>query len=71
LFTTAIDMIQTLSAAAAVGAGELKRTMQRYLKPALLICDLCCALRYVELADLGIWSARRTRKTCSTYSEPP
>lgn len=37
LFTTAINMIQTLSAAAAVGAGELQHVMQRYLKPALLI----------------------------------
>ena len=37
LFTTAIDIIHTLSAAAA--AGDLKRAMQRYLKPALLICD--------------------------------
>ena len=31
LFTTAIDIIHTLSAAAATGS--LKRTMQRYLKP--------------------------------------
>ena len=37
LFTTAIDIIHTLSVAAA--AGDLKRAMQRYLKPALLICD--------------------------------
>ena len=37
LFTTAIDIIHTLSAAAA--AGDLKRAMHRYLKPALLICD--------------------------------
>jgi DNA replication protein DnaC len=39
LFTTAVDIIHTLSAAHAVGAGALKRTMSRYLKPALLICD--------------------------------
>jgi DNA replication protein DnaC len=39
LFTTAVDIIHTLSAAIAVGAGALKRTMQRYLKPALLIVD--------------------------------
>lgn len=39
LFTTAVDIIHTLSAAHALGAGALKRAMQRYLKPALLICD--------------------------------
>ncbi|MGH8144284.1 MAG: ATP-binding protein [Steroidobacteraceae bacterium] len=38
-FTTAIDIIHTLSAA--TGAGDLKRTMQRYLKPSLLLIDLC------------------------------
>lgn len=37
LFTTAIDIIHTLSAAAATG--NLKRAMQRYLKPALIIVD--------------------------------
>jgi DNA replication protein DnaC len=37
LFTTAIDIIHTLSAAAATG--NLKRAMQRYLKPALVIVD--------------------------------
>lgn len=37
LFTTAIDIIHTLAAATA--AGDLKRAMQRYLKPSLLICD--------------------------------
>jgi DNA replication protein DnaC len=50
LFTTAIDMIQTLSAATAVGAGELKHTMQRYLKPALLICD---EVGYLPIDKLG------------------
>ena len=40
LFTTAIDIIHTLSAAA--GTGSLKRTMQRYLKPSLIIMDSCC-----------------------------
>ncbi len=39
LFTTAIDIIHTLSAAAATGS--LKRTMQRYLKPKLLVVDSC------------------------------
>jgi DNA replication protein DnaC len=50
LFTTAIDIIHTLSAAAAVGAGSLKRTMQRYLKPALLICD---EVGYLPIDKLG------------------
>lgn len=50
LFTAAIDMIQTLSAAAAVGAGELRRTMQRYLKPAMLICD---EVGYLPIDKLG------------------
>jgi DNA replication protein DnaC len=40
LFTTAIDIIHTLSAAASTGS--LKRTMQRYLKPKLLVVDSCC-----------------------------
>lgn len=50
LFTTAINMIQTLSAAAAVGAGELQHVMQRYLKPALLICD---EVGYLPIDKLG------------------
>jgi len=37
LFTTAIDVINTL--AAAQSAGRLKREFQRYLKPAILIVD--------------------------------
>jgi DNA replication protein DnaC len=37
LFTTAVDIINTL--AAAQSAGRLKREFQRYLKPALLIID--------------------------------
>ena len=37
LFTTAIDIINTLSAAQS--AGRLKRDMTRYLKPGLLIVD--------------------------------
>src|SRR5579863_7991744 len=37
LFTTAIDIINTL--AAAQSAGKLKREFQRYLKPAILIVD--------------------------------
>jgi len=45
LFTSAIDIIHTLSAAA--GTGSLKRTMKRYLKPSLIIMDeigyLCVA----------------------------
>jgi DNA replication protein DnaC len=50
LFTTAINMIQTLSAAAAVGAGELQHVMQRYLKPALLLCD---EVGYLPIDKLG------------------
>jgi DNA replication protein DnaC len=37
LFTTAIDIVNTLAAAQA--AGRLKRELTRYLKPALLIVD--------------------------------
>jgi DNA replication protein DnaC len=50
LFTTAIDIIHTLSAATAIGAGALKRTMQRYLKPRLLICD---EIGYLPIDKLG------------------
>jgi DNA replication protein DnaC len=48
LFTTAIDIIHTLSAAA--GTGSLKRTMQRYLKPALVIVD---EIGYLPIDKLG------------------
>jgi DNA replication protein DnaC len=48
LFTTAIDIIHTLSAAAATGS--LKRSMQRYLKPKLLVVD---ELRYLPIDKLG------------------
>jgi len=48
LFTTAIDIIHTLSAAAATGS--LKRTMQRYLKPKLLVVD---ELGYLPIDKLG------------------
>jgi DNA replication protein DnaC len=37
LFTTAVDIINTL--AAAQSAGRLKREFHRYLKPAVLIVD--------------------------------
>jgi DNA replication protein DnaC len=37
LFTTAVDIVNTLAAATA--AGRLKRELTRYLKPALLIVD--------------------------------
>ena len=50
LFTTAINMIQTLSAAASVGAGELQHVMQRYLKPALLLVD---EVGYLPIGKLG------------------
>ena len=48
LFTTAIDIIHTLSAAAATGC--LKRTMQRYLKPRLVIID---EIGYLPIDKLG------------------
>jgi DNA replication protein DnaC len=48
LFTTAIDIIHTLSAAAA--SGSLKRSMQRYLKPKLLVVD---ELGYLPIDKLG------------------
>jgi len=48
LFTTAIDIIHTLSAAAATGS--LKRSMQRYLKPRLLVVD---ELGYLPIDKLG------------------
>jgi DNA replication protein DnaC len=48
LFTTAIDIIHTLSAAAATGG--LKRTMQRYLKPRLIIID---EIGYLPIDKLG------------------
>jgi DNA replication protein DnaC len=47
-FTTAIDIIHTLSAA--TGAGDLKRALQRYLKPALLIVD---EIGYLPIDKLG------------------
>ena len=47
LFTTAIDIIHTLSAAAATGT--LKRSMQRYLKPRLLVVEL----GYLPIDKLG------------------
>jgi DNA replication protein DnaC len=48
LFTTAIDIINTL--AAAQSAGRLMREFQRYLKPALLIID---ELGYLPIDKLG------------------
>jgi DNA replication protein DnaC len=48
LFTTAIDIIHTLSAATAAGA--LKRVMQRYLKPKLLVVD---EIGYLPIDKLG------------------
>ncbi|MGA7538102.1 MAG: ATP-binding protein, partial [Steroidobacteraceae bacterium] len=47
-FTTAIDIIHTLSAA--TGAGDLKRAMQRYLKPSLLLVD---EVGYLPIDKLG------------------
>lgn len=50
LFTSAVEIIHTLSAASAIGAGALKRAMQRYLKPTLLICD---EVGYLPIDKLG------------------
>ena len=47
-FTTAIDIIHTLSAA--TGAGNLQRAMQRYLKPALSLID---EVGYLPVDKLG------------------
>lgn len=48
LFTTAVDIINTL--AAAQSAGRLKREIARYLKPGLLIID---ELGYLPIDKLG------------------
>jgi DNA replication protein DnaC len=48
LFTTAVDIINTLAAAQA--AGRLKREISRYLKPRLLIID---ELGYLPIDKLG------------------
>jgi len=48
LFTTAIDIINTLAAAQA--AGRLKRELARYLKPTVLIVD---ELGYLPIDKLG------------------
>jgi DNA replication protein DnaC len=37
LFATAIDIVNTLAAAQA--SGSLKRAMERYIKPDVLLCD--------------------------------
>lgn len=65
LFTTAIDIVNTLAAAQA--AGSLKRAMERYIKPTVLLCD---ELGYLPVDKTGadllfqIISARYER--CST-----
>jgi DNA replication protein DnaC len=48
LFTTAVDIINTL--AAAQSTGRLKREIARYLKPTLLIID---ELGYLPIDKLG------------------
>jgi len=48
LFTTAVDIVNTLAAAQA--AGRLKREFRRYLKPAVLIID---ELGYLPVDKLG------------------
>jgi DNA replication protein DnaC len=48
LFATAIDLINTLSAAKS--AGRLKQELKKYTKPALLICD---ELGYLPIDKAG------------------
>ena len=55
LFTTAVDIINTL--AAAQSAGRLKREIARYLKPDLLIID-----------ELAFCRSTNTAPTCSSRS---
>lgn len=46
LFTTAVDIINSLSAAQA--QGSLKRELRKYLQPRLLVVDLCSVVSNVE-----------------------
>jgi len=46
LFTTAVDIINSLSAAQT--HGNLKRELRKYLQPRLLLIDLCAVRSYVE-----------------------
>jgi DNA replication protein DnaC len=48
LFTTAVDIINTLAAAQA--NGNLKREMKKYLKPSILVCD---ELGYLPIDKFG------------------
>lgn len=48
LFTTAVDIVNTLAAAQAQGG--LKRAMQRYIKPRVLLCD---ELGYLPVDKVG------------------
>ncbi|MBI4294023.1 MAG: ATP-binding protein, partial [Betaproteobacteria bacterium] len=59
LFTTAVDIINTLAAARINGG--LKREMAKYLKPRVLIVDLCCHVSNVKwmLQGLAFAEARR------------
>jgi DNA replication protein DnaC len=66
LFTTAVDIINTLAAAQVVG--QLKREFHRYLKPAILIVDSCAVGSYVELPDLEAGFARLPADLLSGYS---
>ena len=72
LFTTAVDIINTL--AAAQSAGRLKREFQRYLKPAVLIVD---ELGFVPLSKTGaemlfeVFSQRYERTSTLVTSNLP
>jgi hypothetical protein len=71
LFTTAIDIIHTLSAAAATGS--LKRAMQRYVKPQLLMLFQIISERY-ERGSVLMSTNRATstgRKSSITTTPSP
>lgn len=87
LFTTAIDIVNTLAAAQA--AGRLKRELARYLKPALLVVDelgylptssapICCSRSSASATSARPWSSPPTaptntghRSSTTTVPSPP
>ncbi len=64
LFASAIDVVNTLAAAQA--ADRLKQGLNRYIKPRVLVLDLCEVPTYVELAELGTRFSCQIRKANST-----
>jgi hypothetical protein len=73
-FTTLDDLVRRLRAAEATG--RFPRQLQAYLRPAVLIVDLCYAVALRASLDLdahsGVpsWTQRRT-KTGQTHPWPP